>query len=98
AVGVEDDAGVPYAFALEPAYPNPFNPATTLRFSLAEPGEAVLEVYDATGRRVATLIDGPLARGWHQVRWDARHVASGVYFCRLRQRGQSQVRMLVLLK
>lgn len=74
---------VPTAFALEPNYPNPFNPTTTLRFGLPTGADATLAVYDVLGRRVATLVDRRLPAGWHTVRFDATGLPSGVYFYRL---------------
>ena len=73
---------------LRPNVPNPFNPATTLSFDLARPGDAQLIAYDTRGRRVATLVDGQLPAGRHQVVWTARAadgspLASGVYLIQL---------------
>lgn len=72
--------------------PNPFNPATTIRFDLAAPGRARVDVYDAAGALVRTLIDETRAGGSHAIEWDGtdragRGVASGVYFARLRVDG-----------
>ena len=50
-------------------YPNPFNPATNIRFSLAESGETMLSVYNIQGQRVATLVNGSLPAGQHTVRF-----------------------------
>lgn len=73
---------------LHPNVPNPFNPATTLSFDLARPGHARLAVYDTRGRRLATLVEGELAAGPHQLVWTARAqdgspLASGVYLVQL---------------
>ncbi len=89
---------------LSPAAPNPFNPATTLRFTVRERGRVRLAVYDVSGRLVRVLVDGERAPGAeHVARWDGRDergepVASGVYFARLVTGGESLVRKLVLLK
>ncbi|MBN2172428.1 MAG: T9SS type A sorting domain-containing protein [Candidatus Krumholzibacteriota bacterium] len=88
----------PAAVELTPAHPNPFNPATTLRFSLPRPARATLAVFDVAGRRVALLADGPLPAGRHAVRWEAAGQASGVYLARLECEGAVRVRRLVLLK
>jgi hypothetical protein len=76
-------------FHLSQNAPNPFNPTTTLRFTLETGGDAVLAIYDVTGRHVRTLVSGPMDAGAHQVVWDGtddagRAVASGVYMCQLR--------------
>lgn len=83
-----DGGRLPSAFALERNVPNPFNPRTTLRFNVPEPGRVNLRVFDARGRLVATLVDAVRDAGFHQVVWDGRDasggkVASGVYFARM---------------
>jgi len=103
-VGAPDGAAAtPPAFALHGAAPNPFNPATVLRFSLPVAGHAALQVYDVQGRLVRTLVDGHRAAGPGEVRWDGRdqagrRVASGTYYARLRAAGQTSVRSLVMVK
>jgi hypothetical protein len=84
--------------------PNPFNPATTVRYSVGREGADVdLVVYDVTGRVVRVLADGPHTAGDHEARWDGRDdrgraCASGVYFYRLSVDGWSESRRMVLLK
>jgi len=84
-----DDCGAveaverPLAFGLGAAWPNPFNPATTIAFRLAETGAANLRVFDILGREVAVLVDGRLAAGEHLAVFDAAGLASGVYVARL---------------
>jgi hypothetical protein len=103
--GIEDeqtDAGVVTPFLL-PAYPNPFNPRTNIRFALAEAGPAQLTVHDIAGRRVATLLDTHLTAGEHNLEWDGRgsggeKLASGVYFINLTARGMRQSCRVTLLK
>jgi hypothetical protein len=63
--------------------PNPFRDATTVRFTLPEATDVALEVYDALGRRVATLASGVQTAGEHSVRWNAAGAAAGVYVVRL---------------
>jgi len=96
-------APAPAASALIGAQPNPFNPKTTIRFSLAEAGRARLEVFDLAGRRVAMLLDGPAAAGEQSIDWDGRddagrRLASGVYLLRFAAAGVSEEGKLVLLK
>ncbi len=79
------------------AAPNPFNPATTLRFALAEAGPARLEVFDVAGRRVATLCDEVLAAGPHAIAWRPQDLASGTYLARLTTpAGKATVRVTLL--
>ncbi len=91
------------ACVLETPAPNPFNPITTIRFAVRESGHARLDVYDLTGRRVATLVDGTVAAGGHEATWrgldvSGRRVASGVYLCRLVAGGLTQTRSLTMVK
>ncbi len=84
-------------------YPNPFNPYTTIRFGLKERSPVSLRIYDTAGRLVRALVDEPRAAGDFDEAWDGRddtgdRVAAGVYFCRLKVRGISQTRKMVLLR
>jgi hypothetical protein len=81
AMGLESGslATAPNEFAVSGFYPNPFNPTTTLSFSLPDAELVHLTVYDMAGRTVATLINGWRAAGTHDVTFDASNVASGVY-------------------
>jgi len=81
------------------AAPNPFNPKTRLSFSLPEAARVSLAVFDASGRRVATLLDGaPRPAGEQAVDWDARGLASGVYLARLGAGSLRQETKLTLLR
>lgn len=71
--------------ALRSIAPNPFNPDTEIQFTLSEQARVRIVVYDVSGRRVASLVDGPMEQGVHVVKWDGhddsgRGAASGVYF------------------
>ena len=82
--------------------PNPFNPATEIRFELGAPSSARLEIFDVSGRRVRALHEGPLTAGLHRFRWDGRDmadraVASGLYFARLHTRvGEARARLVLI--
>lgn len=80
------------------AWPNPFNPSTTLRFTLAAGGPVRLSVHDAAGRRVALLIDGPLPAGEQGLSWRPEGLPSGIYLARLEAGGVLRQSKLVLLK
>jgi hypothetical protein len=73
----------PSDVALLTNYPNPIDPATVFRYRLSQRGNVRLVVYDLTGRRIATLVDGASEPGAHEVRFDASHLAAGDYFYRL---------------
>ena len=93
-----DATEIPAAFSLGQNAPNPFNPTTTISFSLALTGRATLTVYDLAGRAVATLVDGVLEAGSHAVSLDAGRLASGVYFYALEADGQMATRKMILMK
>ena len=88
----------PSGFALEQNFPNPFNPSTTIRFRIPNAGYVSLRVFDVIGREVATLVDGELHAGLHEVTWDAGNAASGVYLCQLQTHGSRGVSRLLLVR
>jgi photosystem II stability/assembly factor-like uncharacterized protein len=92
-------AQAPEAFALAPAAPNPFASRTTLRFALRAAGPVRLAVYDALGREVAVVADGPLEAGLHERVLDGSRLPSGVYVVRMTvQGGFTQARRVTLLR
>jgi len=92
-----DDGAIAAAGRLG-SYPNPFNPKTTLSFSLERAGRVQLKIYDAGGREQATLVDGELSAGHHEIIWKADGLPSGVYLARLRSESGDQTRRLTLLQ
>ncbi len=74
---------IPESSELFSAYPNPFNPTTSIGFALPASEKVVLTVYDLTGRQVATLVNGWRDAGYHEVTFDATGLASGVYLYRI---------------
>jgi hypothetical protein len=92
------------AHSLDQNVPNPFNPVTTIGYSIPEEGRVALRVYDVTGRLVRTLVDGHQCAGVSQAIWrgndnNGAPVASGVYFYRLSTEGEAaQTRKMVLLR
>jgi len=84
----ESDIGVnsillPKEFILSRAYPNPFNPTTTLSFALPIDAVVSLSIYNLQGREVSTLISGYMEAGYHSVIWNADSYSSGVYFVKM---------------
>jgi len=98
------DEGQPGAVQLSlSAYPNPFNPKTTVSFSLAKAERVRLDVFDINGRAVRNLLDGPAAAGRHEIVWDGADSqgspqASGVYLFRVQAGEQRQTLKAILLK
>lgn len=79
-------------------YPNPFNPTTNIQFALNEPKDVKIEVYDRIGRKISTLVDDRLNRGFHNVRFDGSRFASGVYFYRIITDQTVTTKKMVLVK
>jgi mannan endo-1,4-beta-mannosidase len=92
------DPGIPLRLELQQNYPNPFNPSTTIRFGLEQAGPVQLSVYDLNGRRVAELVNGRMAAGWHSVSFSGKTMASGVYYYHLLTVQGARVRKMVLIK
>ncbi|MEK9137987.1 MAG: TIM-barrel domain-containing protein, partial [Bacteroidota bacterium] len=105
-LAVDEARNAPQDFSLEQNYPNPFNGSTRIGFALQASGRVSLKVYDVLGREVATLLDGHINAGKHEVEFDASGsarqtaggLASGVYVCRLRVGGYAQARKLLLIR
>jgi hypothetical protein len=97
-VAINPRTGLAETIRLEQNYPNPFNPSTTIEFTMSISENVKLEVYDVTGRKVATLIDGWMPEGRHNAVFDATHLSSGTYMYVLTV-GQHRVnRKMVLMK
>ena len=93
----------PVSFALTGNYPNPFNPTTTISFTLPSTGTANLAVYSITGQKVRDLVNGPMSAGAHSIVWDGRDasgqpVSSGVYLTRLSQGSHTTASRMLLAK
>ncbi|TVQ74544.1 MAG: T9SS C-terminal target domain-containing protein [Balneolaceae bacterium] len=93
-----DVTDAPVTFMLYGNYPNPFNPATTIRYDLPASSHVRLEVIDVLGRTLATLVDDERPAGIHEVRYDASLLAGGVYIYRIQAGGYTSSRPMLLLK
>ena len=97
-VGVENEPVIPDKITLYPAFPNPFNPTTTIRFSVEKSNLLSLRIYDITGRLVDELVNGELPAGEHEVTWNASHLSSGMYIVKLTSLGYQQIQKVVFIK
>lgn len=88
----------PAVFALAEAYPNPFNPSTTISYSVPETQDATLSVFNTAGQLVQTLVSGMVERGEHKVVFDASSLSSGVYVYTLQTANQTAMKKMVLVK
>ncbi len=102
-VSVEEESELPGNFALAQNFPNPFNPATSIRFALPKESEVKLVVMDLSGRELMTLVEGKRTAGEHVARWDGRdregqRAASGIYFYRLLIKAAGEPERVLLKK
>ena len=100
---IQLEVEAPRTFSLSPNYPNPFNPSTTLAFELPQASRVVLTVYDVLGREIVRLAEGDFEPGRHEVVFDARNVASGLYIARFVAETEdgsvaTKIRRMTLLK
>lgn len=97
-LAVQEIGGVPQTFSLSQNYPNPFNPSTVMYYELPVAGKVSLVVYNLLGQEVTTLVNEEQKVGRYRVEFSAPHLASGVYFYRLRAGSFSGVKKMVLIK
>ena len=89
---------LPIKTELTDAYPNPFNPTSTINYGLQNEGHVEIMVYDATGRLVEELVNQNQTPGYHSITWNASNQASGMYFAKMIAGDVVQTQKLVLLK
>ena len=101
-LSTENNENVPTVFSLEHNYPNPFNPSTTIKYSIASNikfgGNVKLIVYDVLGRQVKTLVNEKATPGEYIVQFDAGDLSSGIYFYTISAGGFYQTKKMILLK
>ena len=95
-----EESTIPATTRLLQNFPNPFNPATTIRFAIpvGTYGRTSLRVFDMLGREVATLLNEEKSAGSYSVRWDATSVGSGTYFYRLESNGRREIRKMAFVR
>ncbi|MGK7370699.1 MAG: lamin tail domain-containing protein [Candidatus Halalkalibacterium sp. M3_1C_030] len=89
---------IPESVKLNPNYPNPFNPATTISYELKEDSEVLLSIWNIVGQKVVTLVDGMQEAGEHTATWNASEMPSGIYIAQLEVGGQVFIRKMTLIK
>lgn len=97
-IGINNSISKNFDFKLEQNYPNPFNPATLIKFSLPKSQNVTLEVFDITGKNIATLISGKVQGGNNSIQFFAKNLPSGIYFYKLTSESFTQSRRMILLK
>jgi hypothetical protein len=97
--GINSGEGdVPEEYSLMQNYPNPFNPNTTIQFSIPEEGFVSLDVFNALGEKVSTLVSDSFNAGTYRYDWNAADLPSGIYFYRLKSNSFSISKKMILLK
>lgn len=89
---------IPNEFVLNNAYPNPFNPVTTLEFGIPVDGDVSIEVYNLQGRLITTLVSQNMKAGYHSVTWNADNHSSGMYFVKMVSGEYLKTQKLMLVK
>jgi len=92
---------IPTEFVLHPAYPNPFNPVTTINFGIPAVESlrvTTLHIYNIKGQLIKSLINGNIEVGMHTIKWDATGVPSGIYFIKMMSGGFIETQKVILMK
>jgi hypothetical protein len=89
---------IPTEFILSPAYPNPFNPTTTISFSLPKDIDVSMIIYDLQGRVIETLINNNMTAGYHSAVWNAGNYSSGIYFIQMLTEEKQLTQKLMVVK
>ncbi len=102
-LSVEDLSSAPTSFTVLPAYPNPFNPNTTITYGLNTNSDVTIQIYDISGMLISTLQDNNQSQGWHTVKWDGTtnqgtQVPAGIYLSRITSNHDVKTAKLMLLK
>ena len=95
---IEVEVITPTTFSLEQNFPNPFNPTTSIRFSIPVEADVKLSVYNTLGQEVAEILSARLKEGYHEVDFDAGSLTSGIYFYRLEAEKFVDVKKMIILK
>jgi len=88
----------PEQFKLYNAYPNPFNPSTTIKYEIPKESNVTLKIFDTLGREVATILNAEKKAGQHEVEWNAKDYASGIYFYQIRAGKFVSTKKMLLIK
>ena len=102
-IDIDDEIQYPVTAFQMRNYPNPFNPETTISYTLPAKGQVCLEIYNSKGQLVKSLLNEQQAKGEHSLTWNGKDnvghsVASGLYLCRITSAGQHESRKMLLLK
>jgi hypothetical protein len=102
-LGIEDQFSLPKEFTVLPAFPNPFNPSTTITYGLNTDSKVSIQIFNITGRLITTLINAEQASGWHSIVWNATNqqgerIPAGLYLSKITSGNEVKTSKLMLLK
>jgi hypothetical protein len=102
-VEIDNTESLPTQFIIEPAFPNPFNPSTTIRYGIPYHSEVSISIYDLMGRLVITLFEGEQMGGWYEITWDGlfddrKIAAAGMYFYKITAGNEVKTSKITLVK
>ncbi|MBE0571279.1 MAG: T9SS type A sorting domain-containing protein, partial [Ignavibacteriaceae bacterium] len=95
---VNVEVEIPLVYSLEQNFPNPFNPSTTIKYSISEDGFVKLSIYNLLGEEVTTLVNNEQKAGRYEVVFDAAKLSSGVYMYRLESKNFLSIKKMLLVK
>ncbi len=91
-------SGIPQKFALQPNFPNPFNPITSIQYQLPKAAVVELAIFNIQGQRVATLVNGRQEAGYYRLHFDGSALSSGIYFIKIKAGSFNRIRKMTLVK
>jgi hypothetical protein len=94
----EDEQSSPYSFHLHNNFPNPFNPSTTIEYSVPVRTDVEIVIYNSIGQQISVIVHAQKEPGNYRTEWDASHLPSGLYFYEMRAQNYSSVKKMLLLK
>jgi len=97
-VGINEKGAMVYTYELNQNYPNPFNPSTLITYSLKDPGNVTLKLYNALGQEVVILVNQFMEAGNHTALLNANSLSSGVYFYKIETGSFTSIKKMILLK
>lgn len=98
AVSISEPVILPSIFTLSQNFPNPFNPSTKIKYSVAQVGVVTLKVYDILGREIETLVNEEKNAGYYEVNFDANRLASGIYIYKMQAGNFISSKKFILMK
>jgi hypothetical protein len=95
----EHQAAGQISFKLEQNFPNPFNPGTSIRYSISEESDVTLKIFNILGEEIAALLNVHQVQGVYEIKWNAENYPSGIYFYQLKtNNGYLETKKMIILK